>query len=350
MASAISARLSWGNNVVSSEVIDANLHHKVNLVCITNPIYFSPSSLSLPMPSSMSKLLLALVLTQGLAARGQSALYGVYYTTGNSRFNQAHGGAVQLLTTHTRIVAGDKLTLLDNIAEVTLFARDTSYIRLEGKGIYTVAQLDKMPRTRIRDTIMMQYFALFWNDAIHPGPATSSANTVHATAQYSKSIVLAPRAAYITSLDSLIFRWTYVSWARKYFLRIRSPDGQLCYDSVVADTQAIVHFPGRMPAGNSAEGNSYAWALDIVGESGRLQFADTGHFVLVNDFAIIPHLPTIPMDSMGGIAPILERIEQYEKAGCTKEAEAMFFRLINDYPEDNALDKLYIAFRRRNYL
>jgi hypothetical protein len=28
----------------------------------------------------------------------------------------------------------------------------------------------------------------------------------------------------------------------------------------------------------------------------------------------------------------------------------MFFRLTNDYPDDNALDKLYIAFRRRNYL
>jgi len=295
------------------------------------------------MPSSMSKLLLALVLTQGLAARGQSPLYGVYYTTGNSRFSQAHGSGIQPLTSHTRIVAGDKLTLLDNIAQVTLFARDTSYIHLEGKGIYTVAQLDKMPRTRIRDTIIIQYFAMFWNDAIHPGPAASA--TPH-----SKSIVLAPRAAYVTSLDSLIFRWNYVSWARKYFLRIRSPDGQLCYDSVLADTQVVVHFPGRMPAGSSSEGNSYAWALDIVGESGRLQFADTGHIVLVNDFTIIPHLPTIPMDSMGGIAPILERIEQYEKAGCTKEAEAMFFRLINDYPDDNALDKLYIAFRRRNYL
>jgi hypothetical protein len=311
------------------------------------------------MPSSMSKLLLALVLTQGLAARGQSPLYGVYYFTGNSRFNQAHGGSIQPLTTHTRIVAGDKLALLDNIAEVTLFTRDTSYIRVEGKGNYTVAQLDKMPRTRISDTIMVQYFALFWNDATHPGPAassantgpaTSSANTVHAAAPYSKSIVLAPRAAYVTSLDSLIFRWNHVTWARKYFLRIRSPDGQLCFDSVVADTQAVVHFPGHMPAGNSSEGNSYAWALDIVGESGRLQFADTGHIVLVNDFAIIPHLPTIPMDSMGGIAPILERIEQYEHAGCTKEAEAMFFRLTNDYPDDNALDKLYIAFRRRNYL
>jgi hypothetical protein len=304
--------------------------------------------------SSTIRLLLAVTLFQGLATRGQSPVFGVYFTSGNIKYSTARGG-VRPVGSHTWLNAGDKLMLLDNISDITLFARDTSYVRLQGKANYTVAQLDKMPRTRIRDTIMIQYFSLFWEEAIHL-PTSTSTNAPQSgaaptptprtpvAAPRNASIVLAPRSGYATSLDSLIFRWNNVSWARKYFLRLRNPDGRLCYDTVIADTEAIIHFPGHMPSGNT-----YTWALDIVGESGRLQFADSGHIILINEFAVIPHLPSVPTDSIGGLAAILERIEQYEYAGCIKEAEALFFRLTNDFPDDTTLDKLYLAFRRRNY-
>jgi hypothetical protein len=299
------------------------------------------------------KLFLVLLLTQGLVTSGQSPIYCVYFTTGNIKYTSVRADGVKPAIPHTLLSVGDKLMVLDNISGITLLARDTSYLRLEAKGNYTISQLDKMPRTRITDTIMIQYLSFFWEETSRAQPATIPTAATGATilaarlerpAPRNVSIVLGPRPGYSTSFDSLIFRWNNVTWARKYFLRLRNSDGQLCYDSVVADTEAVVHFPGRMPIGNT-----YSWVLDIVGESGRLQFADSGHIVLVNEFAIIPHLPTIPMDSIGGLAPILERIEQYENAGCIKEAEALFYRLTNDFPSDRALDKLYIAFRRRNY-
>jgi hypothetical protein len=43
------------------------------------------------------------------------------------------------------------------------------------------------------------------------------------------------------------------------------------------------------------------------------------------------------------------QIEQYESAGCTQRAQDLFRRLTTDFPQDNALDQLYSAFRRRNY-
>jgi hypothetical protein len=145
-------------------------------------------------------------------------------------------------------------------------------------------------------------------------------------------------------MDSLIFRWRSVYWARKYFLRLRDPTGRLCYDSVIVDTETVVHFPGRMTAGNT-----YTWTLDIVGESRRLQFADSNHIVLINDSAVLPRLPPITPDSIGGFAALLQRIEQYENAGCIKEAGELFEQLTTDFPQDPALDQLYFAFRQRNY-
>jgi hypothetical protein len=89
--------------------------------------------------------------------------------------------------------------------------------------------------------------------------------------------------------------------------------------------------------------------LDIVGESGRLQFADSNHIVLVNESAIFPQLPLITPDSIGGIAILLQRIEQYENASCTKLANDLFHQLTTDFPQDAALDQLYTEFRNRNY-
>jgi hypothetical protein len=313
-------------------------------------------------------LLLTVILTLGLTARGQRPAFGVYLTAGAIKCIPAHGGGSTPVLQHDWLYEGDKLILLDNIAEITLFDHDSSYILLHGKGAYTTAEIEKMQPTRVRDTTVIRYLSLLWAEiqpaasargtAIHasggtPGlptpihtsglPTNTSGPQPH-TGAPSLTRVLAPRDSYATSMDSLIFRWRQVYWARKYFLRLRSPDGQLRYDSVLIDTQAVVHFPGRMPVGNS-----YYWTLDIVGESGRLQFADSNHIVLIDESAVLPTLPPITEDSIGGIAILLQRIEQYENAGCIKQAETLFEQLTNDSPQDNALDKLYFAFRQRNY-
>jgi hypothetical protein len=293
------------------------------------------------------QLFLALLLTQGPRVIGQVPVFSVYFTA-DTRYSPGHGGGILPLAPHTWLYANDKLMLPDNIAELTLFTGDTCYVHLQGKGNYTIAEIEKLPRHPIRDKMIVQYYSFIWQERIKSPPSaphnitTSSSHPSHA--RNSSLFVLDPRPNYATSLDSLVFRWPNVSWARKYFLRLRNPDGHLVYDSVLADTQAIVHFPGRMPVGNS-----YAWALDVVGEGGRLQFADTGHIVLVDETKVLPQLPSIPADSLGGISMILLEIERDENAGCTREAEALFFRLINDFPMDAALDKLYAAFKQRNY-
>lgn len=297
-------------------------------------------------------LLLAATLAQGLAARGQQPVFGVYSAAGNIKCIPARGASGPVFPL-TWLYEGDKLTLLDNISEITIFDRDTSYIRLQGKGTYTIAGIEKMQPTRVWDTMIIRYLSLLWEDVIRQASQTSTSATHHTPpSQYhtaaiptrALSIILAPRNGYATSMDSIIFHWHDISWARKYFLRLRNPDGQLCYDSVLVDTQAVVYFPGRMPAGNS-----YTWTLDIVGESGRLQFADSGHIVLVDETGVLPHLPPVIPDSIGGFAVILQQIEQFENAGCIRRAEALFSQLTTSFPQDNALDKLYRSFRRRNY-
>jgi hypothetical protein len=297
-------------------------------------------------------LLLAATLAQGLAARGQQPVFGVYSAAGNIKCIPARGASGPVFPL-TWLYEGDKLTLLDNISEITIFDRDTSYIRLQGKGAYTIAGIEKMQPTRVRDTMIIRYLSLLWEDVIRQASQTSTSVTHHTPpSQYhtaavptrTLSIILAPRNGYATSMDSIIFYWHGISWARKYFLRLRNPGGQLCYDSVLVDTQAVVYFPGRMPAGNS-----YTWTLDIIGESGRLQFADSGHIVLVDETAVLPQLPPVIPDSIGGFAIILQRIEQYENAGCIRQAEALFSQLTTSFPQDDALYKLYRSFRCRNY-
>lgn len=300
----------------------------------------------------MIYLFLAVILTHGLAARGQQPVFGVYFAAGNIKCVPAHGPP-RLVTQPDWIYEGDKLTLLDNISEITLFDHDTGYIRLRGKGAYSAAEIAKMQHARVHDTMIIRYLSLFWEDVIRPAPRASTAVS-HSTPHPQNhppvvptrplSIILAPRDSYATSMDSLIFSWHSVSWARKYFLRLRGPDGRLRYDSVLVDSQAVVHFPGRMPAGNS-----YTWTLDIVGESGRLQFADSSHIVLVDETANLPLLPEVTADFIGGIAALLQQIEQFENAGCIRRADALFQQLTDSFPQDDALDKLYASFRRRNY-
>ena len=305
------------------------------------------------------RLMLALVLTSGFPAHAQRPVFGVYTTSGTVTCVPARGGGSSPVLQHIWLYPGDKLTLSDNISEIVLFDHDTSYVRLKEKGTYKMDQIGKMQHTRVHDSLMIRYLSLVWAEnsgsspaaarstGAPPNPATGSSAGTPASHYFQNSFptrVLAPRAGYATSLDSLIFRWHGVSWARKYFLRLRNPDGQLAYDSVIIDTQAVVHFPGRMTAPNS-----YTWTLDIVGEAGRLQFADSGHIVLVNESAVLPQLPAITADPIGGIAIILQHIEQDESAGCTKQANDYFQQLTADFPMDAALNQLYMEFRRRNY-
>ena len=293
------------------------------------------------------QLFLALLLTQGLRVSSQIPVFGVYYCA-DTRYSPGRGGGIVSLASHTWLYANDKLMMPDNIAELTLFTRDTCYIHLLGKGNYTIAEIEKLPRIPIRDTMMIQYYSFFWQEKIMPAPPATHITT-NSSPHPSRSLnstpfIFDPRPNYATSLDSLVFRWPNVSWARKYFLRLRSPDGHLVYDSVLTDTQATVHFSGRMPIDYT-----YGWALDIVGEGGRLQFADSGHIVLVDETKILPQLPPVPADSLGGMATILREIERDENAGCTRQAETLLFRLYNDFPADVALDRLYAAFKQRNY-
>ena len=285
-------------------------------------------------------------LTQGATSRAQIPVFCTYFTAGTVTYFPSRGDS-KPLETHTWLTGNDKLRLSDNIAQVTLFCRDTSFIQLEGKGIYNVAAIAKLNRRPIHDPMMIEYFSLFWSSIATS--ATSTHPNLHsnqpvADSADSRRFVHTPRPAYNTSMDSVVFSWQNVSWAHKYFLRIRNADGMLCYDKVIADTQTLVVFSGGMPPGNT-----YYWALDIVGEGGRLQFADTGHLVLIDEMKVLPRLPALAFDSLGGIAVVLEQIEQYENAGCIRQADILFRRLNANFPLDIALDKLYAAFRQRNY-
>jgi hypothetical protein len=306
-------------------------------------------------------LLLAGILTQGLTASSQSPAFGVYFTAGNIKYIPGRAGETRPILLHDWLYQGDRITLVDNNAEITLIERDTSYVQLRGKGTYTIDEIRKMQHTRVHDTLITQYLSLLWAQVSQPAPTNRAAGTqTHSPANAgtparttpvpparpspNPGAVLAPRPGYATTMDSLVFRWRSVYWARKYFLRLRDPDGRLCFNSVIVDTETVVHFPGQMTAGNT-----YTWTLDIVGESRRLQFADSNHIVLVNDSAVLPRLPPITPDSIGGFAALLQRIEQYENAGCIKEARDLFEQLTADFSQDPALDQLYFAFRQRNY-
>jgi hypothetical protein len=296
-------------------------------------------------------ILLTLFLYPGLTTRAQWPAFGVYHTAGTIKCKSAHESQLQPVAPHSWLYDGDKLMLLDNISEIILFDRDTNYIRLHGKGTYSTADIRKMQKTHVRDNITVRYLSMVWEELLKPGSGSlmEKEKIAHSTGGVSRGLspILNPRDDYSTSMDLLCFRWHSIHWAHKYFLRLRDRQGQLLYDTITADTQAVVHFPGRI-----AYGNTYTWSLDLIGESGRLQFADSSSLTLIDESTALTHFPafTSDMDSLGGIATLLQRIRQYEDIGCTRMADTLFHRLTNDYPQDLALNQLYIDFRRRNYL
>ncbi|HXD77432.1 MAG TPA: hypothetical protein VN616_06470 [Puia sp.] len=339
-------------------------------------------------PLSGYFLIVASLLLQNPAARAQGPVFGVYFNAGNIRYTPAHGGGTQLLGYHNWLFDGDKLSLQDNISELILFDRDSNYVKLEGKGNYTVAQMGQLPRHRLTDTVEIRYASLFWADAPQPtvratgrhrsrgepnppsGGHDRSNDSLNAPGSHNRPndslnalrvaaptkigraptltssapLVLIPRNGYATSLDSCIFRWHRIGWARKYFLRMRTAQGEIRYDSVVADTQAIIHLAGHLPP------DTYYWALDIVGESGRLQFGDSGHIIVVDEATVIKQLPALQEDSLGGITSVLRKINQYETSGCTGSADEMYRQLLAAFPTDGALFRMYDAFLTRNGL
>jgi hypothetical protein len=304
----------------------------------------------------MIKLLLATIVVQGLipgltrtlSAQGTWPAFGVYHTAGTIKCVSAKGGVAQAVLPHSWVYTGDKLLLLDNVAELILFDRDSNYIRLHGKGNYTTADIQKMQRTHVRDNITVKYLSLLWEELLRPGSASliEKEKIARSTGGVSRglTVILTPRDAYSTSMDSLCFRWHRVNWAKKYFLRLRTPDGDIRFDSVLIDTEVVVHFSPRMPVGYT-----YIWSLDLVGGSGRLQFSDSSHLILIDESTVLPQVPALEADSLGGPAAILRRIEQLESYGCIREADALYQRLMADFPVDGALNELYFAFRERNY-
>lgn len=268
-------------------------------------------------------------------AHGQGPLFCVYFNAGNIKYIPVHNGPTRPLGFHNWLFNGDRIVLQDNIAELILFDRDSNYLRLDGKGNYTIADLAKLPHRRLSDSITVRYLSLLWNGAPRSAMYAPAA-----------PFIPGPPRAYTTSLDTMIFRWGRTSWAQKYFLRIRSLRGDLLYDSVLADTQAFVNFAAR----RITPGNTYHWALDLIGISGRLQFGDSGHIVLIDEAAVYPQLPPLPEDSLGGIAAVLRKIEQYQAFGCIRHASDLFRRLDADFPTDEAIDMMYQDFLRRNYM
>ena len=299
---------------------------------------------------------LLLIQTLSLAVRAQGPVFVAYYSAGNIKCSPTHGGS-HPLDYHNWLFEADRLSLQDNIAELILFDRDSNYLRLDGKGNYPVSELEKMPRHRITDSVAIHYLSILWTTAPRPrtpprtspppAPAVKGSPTHHSpqvNPQPGSHLVIGPGNGYTTSLDSCIFRWHPVNWARKYFLRMRTREGEIRYDSVLVDSDAVVNFAGRMPP------DTYFWALDLVGESGRLQFGDSGHITLIDETPVLPLLPPLPEDSIGGVIAVLRKIAQYEAAGCTRSAAAMFVQLSLEFPTDAALDKMYQAFLVRNGL
>jgi hypothetical protein len=303
------------------------------------------------------KFLLAVLVTQTVtlaavnSARGQWPAFGVYHTEGTIKCASAHNHETAPVIQHSWLYEGDKLMLLDNIAEIILFDKDTNYIRLRGKGTYTTAQIEKMRRTHVRDNVTVKYLSLLWEELFRPGSSSlmEKEKIAGSTGGVSRgiSVLLAPRDGYSTSMEFLCFRWHSVHWARKYFLRIRDQQGQLRYDSVSPDTMAVVRFPDRF-----TYGNTYTCYLDLIGESGRLQFADSCHVTLIDETTVLPQLPIVTEDpdSLGGIVILLRRIQQCETNGCIRQADELFHHLTTGHSQDPALDQLYAAFRRRNYM
>jgi hypothetical protein len=88
------------------------------------------------------QILLAFFLTQGPIARAQRPLFGVYLATGTIKCTPARGPS-RLISRYDWLYPGDRLSLLDNISQITLFGRDTTYVCLHGKGTYTIDQIKK---------------------------------------------------------------------------------------------------------------------------------------------------------------------------------------------------------------
>ena len=101
--------------------------------------------------------IVAFLLIQALAAHGQGPVFGVYFNAGNIKCTPARGKGTHALGYHEWLFAGDRVTLQDNISELILFGRDSSYLRLDGKGNYLVADLEKIYKTRRVSVISFIY-------------------------------------------------------------------------------------------------------------------------------------------------------------------------------------------------
>jgi hypothetical protein len=285
--------------------------------------------------------MLLVLLTEASLTRAQWPAYGVYHTVGTITCVPAKGGSTQAVHKGSWIYAGDKLLLVDAMADLILFDRDSNYIHVKGKGSYTIAELQKMQSTHVRDNITTRYLSLLWEELFRPGGGGEMSTGSTGGVSRGFSLMLTPGDTCWTSMDSVVFSWQTMAWGRRYRLSLRDEGGQTVFDSLVADSMVyLVVSPPLM------YGHAYNWTLVVIGDSGRQQEGAMGLLELVDEGKVLPQLSIAD----AGPDSALVWAALYEQQGCTRAANAIYLRLLAAESGDKALRALYREFRLRNYI
>lgn len=303
-------------------------------------------------------ILLIILLTNAGPAQAQWPDYGVYHTAGTIKCAPVKGGVLQIVRKGSWVYDGDRLMLLDATADIILFTRDSNYIHLKGKGVYTTRDLQTMQRSHVPDNITARYLSLLWDELFRPG---SNGETGGSTGGVSRggSFMLYPADNYRTSLDRVLFRWQRMAAATGYRLTLydktagapgqpNTPNPTTTapnpatpvYDSLVTDTQLVVRVTPPL-----SYGHTYGWSLEWISKDGHRLPAANGTAVLVDEADLLPIPPSPP-----GIDTSLSRAQYLELAGCTQSANSLYLSLLAVDPADAVLRTLYREFQRRNGL
>jgi hypothetical protein len=295
-------------------------------------------------------IILAVLNLSSHSACAQWPVFRVYHISGTIKYKSSGQSHLKPLTKSAYLYQRDTILLINNNADIILFDRDTNYIQIRLKGKYSVAEIQDMQKTHIKDDITIKYIKLLWEELFKPdeGGFTNDDETISSsTAGVSRglSIVIAPGDRYRTSMDVQWFRWKKISWAKSYRLRLTNQNKTECYNKLTTDTQAYVHFTDSMPYGNL-----YMWNLKVIGDGSQTMPDVTGYLELIDEKKVLPGISKSATDSLKGIAHDLSLIGLYEDHGCIKKAADAYQLLLKKYPEDRALKKLYHAFLSRNFL
>lgn len=283
-------------------------------------------------------------------AHAQWPVFRVYHVEGLIKYKTSGQSPFKPIFKSVYLYKGDTILLLNDKADIILFDRDTNYIQINFKGKYSVAEIQKMQKTHMRDDITAKYARLLWEDVFKPannGLNSDKEAIANSAGGVSRglSMVIAPGLRYRTSMDKQLFRWEKISWARLYRLRMTNPSGADCYNQLTTDSQLYVHFKGPL-----TYGNTYHWTLEIIGEGSRTQDGENGYLELIDEKKVLPTISLRRVDSLPGLANELQWIELYEDNGCIKKALSVYLNLLKKYPNDRALKQLYYTFTKQNFL